>query len=260
MNRLTALHAGLALAGVTSLAAQTDDFQWRRTLTAGQTIEIVGVNGPIEAVGTGGREVEVRAVKTGRKSDPAEVRIEVVEHADGITICAVYPAPRRSPENSCRPKGKSRSNTRDNDVKVAWTLRIPAGVRFAGRTVNGDVTARDLSAPATGRSVNGSITIETSAWASATTVNGSISARMGSTDWEGDAEFETVNGAITLDLPANASMEVDASSVNGVMSTDFPLTIRGKWGPQRMHGSIGQGGRMLMLSSVNGDVSLRKSR
>ena len=27
-------------------------------------------------------------------------------------------------------------------------------------------------------------------------------------------------------------MEVSASTVNGSMTTDFPLTIRGKWGPR----------------------------
>ena len=188
------------------------------------------------------------------------MRVEVVEHADGVTICAVYPAPSRSPENECHPEGKGRSNTRNNDVKVAWTVRVPAGVRFTGRTVNGNVTARGLSAPAMAHSVNGSITLETTSWAAATTVNGSISARMGTTNWEGDVEFETVNGGITVDLPSSASLDVDASTVNGSMNTDFPLTIRGKWGPRRMHGAVGQGGRVLVLSSVNGNVNLRRAQ
>ena len=38
---------------------------------------------------------EVTATKTGRKSNPAEVEIRVVEHAEGVTICAVYPPARR---------------------------------------------------------------------------------------------------------------------------------------------------------------------
>ncbi|HEV8598909.1 MAG TPA: DUF4097 family beta strand repeat-containing protein [Gemmatimonadales bacterium] len=238
---------------------QPDEFTWRKALAAGKTIEIVGVNGSIDASGTSGREVEVVAVKTGRKSDPAEVRIEVVEHAEGVTICAVYPPGRRNEENECRPGGKGRMNTRNNDVNVHWTIKVPRGVLFTGRTVNGEVVARGLTAETEIRTVNGSITVETTSWASASTVNGSITARMGRTDWSGETELSTVNGGITIDLPTDASIEVDASTVNGSMSTDFPLTVRGKWGPKRMHGTIGQGGRSLSLSTVNGSMSLRRA-
>jgi DUF4097 and DUF4098 domain-containing protein YvlB len=101
--------------------------------------------------------------------------------------------------------------------------------------------------------------VDTTSWADASTVNGSITARLGSTNWRGDVELTTVNGGITVDLPASASMEVDASTVNGSMSTDFPLTIRGKWGPRRMSGTVGQGGRTLSLSTVNGSMQLRRA-
>lgn len=256
---ISALFALAALSGGPSKPVLIDDFQWKRVLAAGKTIEIVGINGSIDASGTGSREVEVVAVKKGRKSDPESVRIEVVEHPEGVTICAVYPSARQGKENECREGGRGRNNTRNNDVQVSWTIRVPEGVKFVGRTVNGGVVARRLTAEVEAHTVNGNITVETTSFASATTVNGSIDARVGRTDWRGDAEFETVNGGITVDLPAGASMAVDASTVNGSMSTDFPLTIRGKWGPRRMSGTIGQGGRTLSLSTVNGSMSLRRA-
>lgn len=256
---ISALMALAALSGgPSSTPVRIDDFQWKRILAAGKTIEIVGINGSIDASGTGAREVEVVAVKTARRSDPESVRIEVVEHADGVTICAVYPSARRGEENECREGGRGHHNTKNNDVQVAWTIRVPEGVKFVGRTVNGEVVARRLTAEVEAHSVNGDIAVETTSFANATTVNGSIDARVGTTDWRGDAEFETVNGAITIDLPPSANMEVDATTVNGSMSTDFPLTIRGKWGPRRMSGTIGQGGRTLVLSTVNGSMSLRR--
>src|ERR1051325_7944692 len=223
----------LILAGLTgspSHGRQGNEFRWHGALAAGKTIEIVGVNGSIDASG-GGSEVEVVAVKRGRKSDPAEVRIKVIEHADGVTICALYPPARDREENECRPGGKGHNSTRDNDVNVEWTVKVPRGVRFTGRTVNGDVVGRGLTAEAEEHTVNGSITVETTSWAGASTVNGSITARLGSTNWRGDVELTTVNGGITVDLPASASMEVDASTVNGSMSTDFPPPIRGQRGP-----------------------------
>jgi len=248
-----------ALTVLTAPSVQSDEFNWHRALAAGKTIEIVGVNGSIDASGTSGGDVVVTAVKKGRRSDPGEVRIDVVEHADGVTICAVYPSARRNEENECRPGGKGRNNTRNNDVDVTWTVKVPRGVRLTARTVNGQVVARGLGAEAELHSVNGNLTVETSSWASASTVNGSITARMGRTDWQGESELSTVNGGITVELPAGASMEVDASTVNGSMSTDFPLTIRGKWGPRRMNGTIGQGGRSLSLSTVNGSMELKKA-
>ncbi len=257
---ISALFALAALSGHPARPVRIDDFQWKRVLAAGKTIEIIGINGPIDASGTGGREVEVVAVKKARKSDPESVRIEVVEHPAGVTICAVYPSARRGEENECREGGKGRNNTRNNDVQVSWTIRVPEGVKFIGRTVNGEVVARRLTAEVEAHSVNGDITVETTSFASATTVNGSIDAKVGSTDWSDEAEFETVNGGITIELPASADMEVDASTVNGSMSTDFPLTIKGKWGPRRMSGTIGRGGRTLSLSTVNGSMSLKRSQ
>jgi hypothetical protein len=257
MLQLTTLLA-LASLGAAPTAARSSDFNWHKALAAGKTIEIVGVNGSIDASGTSASEVDVSAIRRGRKSDPESVRIDVVEHDDGVTICAVYPTPRGEEENECRAGGKSHMNTRNNDVEVTWTVKVPRGVRFSGRTVNGAVVAEGLTAIAQAHTVNGNITLETSAWGSATTVNGSITARLGRTDWTGEKEFSTVNGGITLDLPAEASLNVEASTVNGSMSTEFPLTIRGRWGPRRMSGVIGQGGRSLSLSTVNGGLELKK--
>ena len=87
--------------GAGALAAQ-EEFHWTGKVAAGQAIEIKGVNGGIAATGAAGGEVEVTAVKKGRKSDPAEVKVEVVEHAGGVTICAVYPSSTALP-TSARP-------------------------------------------------------------------------------------------------------------------------------------------------------------
>jgi len=259
MLHIAALLTVLASGPVPRLA-NAPDFTWHKALASGKTIEIVGVNGAIDASGSSGGEVEVSAVKRGRRSDPESVRIEVVEHEDGVTICAVYPTPRGERENECRPSGKGHLNTRNNDVEVTWTVRVPRGILFEGRTVNGHIVAEGLTATALARTVNGSITLETTSWGSAVTVNGSINAKLGRTDWTGDMEFTTVNGGIMLDLPAEASVDVDASNVNGGMSTEFPLTIKGRWGPRRMSGVIGRGGRSLSLSTVNGVLELRKGR
>jgi hypothetical protein len=238
--------------------SRTADFQWRGAVAAGATLEIKGVNGNVAAQPASGGEAEVTAVRRGRRSDPESVRIEVLPHAGGVTICAVYPSPDGRRANECGVGEEGRMNTQNNDVNVHFTVRVPPGVRFVGKSVNGDVEAEQLSGPVVLSTVNGSANFSTSSYGEATTVNGSIKGDMGSADWPETLEFTSVNGGVTLNLPADVSTEVRASTVNGDISTDFPLTVTGRFSPRRMNGTIGGGGRRLEIETVNGSVHLRK--
>jgi len=240
-------------------AQQSDTFRWRGALPAGRVIEVKGINGRVEAAPASGGEVEVVAEKRSRRNSTAEVRVEVVEHAEGVTICAVYPSREGDSPNVCAPGDGGRMNVRNNDVQVSFVVRVPAGVRFRGQTVNGGVEARDLTADVDARTVNGSIHVSTAGLVRAATVNGSITAVMGRADWSDGLEFKTVNGAIDLSLPAALSTEVEAETVNGNIQTDFPLTVTGRFSKRRLTGTIGGGGRELRLKTVNGSVIIRRA-
>jgi hypothetical protein len=250
--------APLAVGLLPVLAHGADSFRWQGRVAAGQTIEVKGVNGRIEAAPGGGSEVEVRASKRARRSNPESVEVRVVEHGGGVTICAVYPTPPGERANECAPGEGGRMSTRDNDVQVDFVVSVPSGVNFVGRTVNGEIEARDLPGDAEAHTVNGGVTVAAAGHTVARTVNGSIDARMGRADWTGEAEFSTVNGAITLSLPSDAAAEVDARTVNGAIETDFPLQVSGRVSRRRMNGTIGGGGRKLMLETVNGGIHLRR--
>ena len=187
------------------------------------------------------------------------MRVEVVEHADGVTICAVYPSRKSSQPNVCAPNGEGRMNVQDNDTQVSFKVRVPAGVRFTGRTVNGDVDAEGLGADVEAMTVNGSVKVSTTGLARARTVNGSINAAMGSADWSNELEFQTVNGGIELRFPANLSAELDAETVNGDIESDFPMTVTGRFSKRHVTGTIGGGGRELSLKTVNGSVQIRRA-
>src|SRR5262249_32283686 len=77
------------------------EFHWKGRLAAEQVVEIKNVNGEIEASSASGDEVEVTAIKSGEGSE--DIKIEVVPHGDGVTICAVYPAAWIGRENRCEP-------------------------------------------------------------------------------------------------------------------------------------------------------------
>src|SRR2546422_4294483 len=225
----------------TPLAAQ-GDFHWKGKIAAGKEIEIKGVNGDVRAVAGSGGETEVTATKRAKRSDPDEVKIEVVEHEGGGTICAVYPSEGRR-ANECRPGEGGHMSTRENDVVVEFTVHVPAGVKFVGKTVNGEVEAASLRGDVVASTVNGGIHISTSGYAEATTVNGSIAAAMGKASWTDGVEFRTVNGGITLDLPPGLSAEGRAQTGDGGIFTDFPLLVGGAVGPPGVPGADGGAGR-----------------
>lgn len=250
----------VAVAFAAPPTARAEDFRWSGSIAPGKVLEIKGVNGAIHATPASGGEAEVTAVKAGRRSDPAGVEVKVVEHGGGVTICAVYPSPSLGRRNECQPGEGGRMSTRDNDVKVEFTVRVPDGVRFTARTVNGEVEARGLTADAEVYSVNGSVSVSSTGLARAETVNGSVTAEMGRADWDGPLDIKTVNGSITVELPASASARVEASTVNGGIETDFPLTVTGRFGPRRVSGTIGGGGRDLNLETVNGAIRIRQGR
>lgn len=274
MRRMrTVLGLLVALAGGTaSLAsAQTDtDFTWNGNISRGKSVEIKGVNGDVEAVLASGSRVEVVARKHARRSDVAVVRVEVIEHDGNVTLCAVYPTPTRgyssrsrrdSGPNECRPGEEGRMNTDNNDVQVDFTVRVPQGVRFIGRTVNGRVDATSLKSDVEVYTVNGRIVVSTSGVASAETVNGSIDAAIGEVKGAEPLDFHTVNGSITLDLPKNSAAELRAEVMNGDITSDLPLTIQSSRNRgRRITGSIGSGGRTLYISTTNGSIRLRTGR
>lgn len=241
------------------IQSSSDEFHWSGRLAQGQTLEIKGINGSVRAEPSTGSETQVTAKKTGRRSDPKEVEIRVVEHSGGVTICAVYPSDNPGNANSCEPGENGSSHVRDNDVQVDFTVRVPQGVRFSGKTVNGDIETSALGSDVDAKTVNGSIKIAAAGVASAKTVNGSINASLGSANWTGALDFKTVNGGITLDLPSNTNAEVRADTLNGEISTDFQLTAQSRSDRRHLSGTIGGGGRELSLKTVNGSIHLRRA-
>ena len=259
MRATLALSTILVLAAaVPSAAQEAAPFDWSGRIAEGRTLEIVGVNGDIDVVASEDGRAHVRAVRSARRSDPESVRIEVVEHDGGVTVCAVYPTPRGAREpNSCA-RGGGNSSVNDNDVEVHFTVRVPAGVRFDGSTVNGGVEAQGLRSDVHATTVNGDVRVSTAGLAQASTVNGDISVRVGSGTLSRDLRFSTVNGSIELSAPAGLNADLEASTVNGEIESDFEVRVRGSIDRQSIRGTIGSGGSDLDLSTVNGRIRLRR--
>lgn len=252
--------AGVALSALLAGApAAAQDFEWTGAIVAGRSLEVMGINGRIEAGPASGGTASVTASKEAKGgSDPSEVTIDVIEHAGGVRICAVYPT-RDGGRTTCDEDGVH-GRIENNQVEVDFTVTVPTGVGFVARTVNGGIDARSLRGDVRAATVNGGVKVSGTGTVEAETVNGAIDATIGANAWTGTLALETVNGAILVTLPASTGAHVEAQTVNGGLTSDFPLTVSPgrSWGPRRMEGTIGQGGGTLTLETVNGRIELKR--
>ena len=233
----------------------SQDFRWNGSIAPGRAIEIKNINGSISAERAISGQVEVTAVKKSRHSDPNEVKIVAVEHADGVTVCAVYPSDDPAKPNECLHGKQGRNSVRNNDVNVEFTVRVPAGVRLTARSVNGKIDAQSLQADVEAYTVNGGVKVSTSESAQAHTVNGSIVVSMRQS--AKPSEFHTVNGSIALELAPGVGAEIAAECQNGRIESALPVVARGSLSNKRLAGTIGGGGAKLSLKTVNGSINIK---
>jgi hypothetical protein len=243
----------LALSG--AAFAETSPFHWRGSVAQGRAIELRSINGDIIVEGYDGSEVEVTASVADEPGASAPVAMRTVEHENGVTVCAVDP----NNAAACLPGSDVKEAPKGTGVRVDFTVRVPRGVGVIGRTVNGRVEAQKLDADVEAYTVNGKIYISTRGSAQARTINGSIFASLGNPFWRSNREFSTVNGSITLDLPAKTSTAVHAQTVNGRVMSAFRLRNVARMSEKVMDGLIGCGGSRLRLKTVNGSIAVRKA-
>src|SRR5215467_12086185 len=257
----------ISLAGSTPALAQGEkrtvfterDFHWPGHLKAGQTLDVINRNGAIDASAASGDAAASGTWKS--RDDENEPFVEVVEYADGVTICAVYA--REKTPGHCHRGGVSSESSgswwHGNRASINFDVQVPKGVRLNALTTNGNVTGHSLASVVEAATTNGNVDVSTSEWASASTTNGGIHVSIGNAKWSGELKERTTNGSVDVTLPASAEFTLEAGTTNGGIHTDFPITVQGSFNSKRLSGTVGAGGRDLRVSTTNGGIKLTKS-
>src|SRR5262249_319228 len=148
--------------------------------------------------------------------------------------------------------------TNNNPGEVHYILHVPQNARIDKiDLVNGPLTVQKLTGEIDANLVNGKVPAsELTGEADLATVNGSIEACYSSLANVREIKLKSVNGSIHLLLPQSPNADVDASVVNGSISTDFPLTVKGHLVGKSMSGTLGSGGVHIELNNVNGSIHL----
>lgn len=246
-----------ALQAQQGLGRDQEVWTWSGPLAPGQWARGHSINGSVRFEPSADNQVHIRAEKKWRRSDPSDVSFTLIRNETGLTICVL-----RHDRDTCSEDGVRSSRRGDdndnNDASADITIQVPRNVHVRAHTVNGGVRAEGMTGEVIASTVNGGVTVNTSGGpVSATTVNGSVNAEMGTAARE-PMRFKTVNGSVNVTLPEGTRADVDISTVNGGISSDFPVTIQGRWGPKNARGTINGGGETISISTVNGSVRLRR--
>lgn len=133
----------------------------------------------------------------------------------------------------------------------------------------GEVTAETVSGPLEARSLDGRLRFK-SVSGELTVVDGSTTALSAHSvsgemvldlmQMSGDLDLKSVSGDMTLRLPADASLRLDAKTVSGhLTASGFDEVIHdGKPGSNRLTGIIGGGGSELVAKSVSGSLTVMR--
>ena len=292
---LVALVALPALSGAQTLLGRNDSvYTWRGPLRAGALLTVRNHNGPIDVRPGSGAQVELRAEKRTRHGNFTDVAFDVETGSNGdVTICSTLRG-----NNPCDEERRRWSSDDDGrSVTVAMTLLVPRGaqVRVAtgngavsvervggevsastgnGRvnvlntdgavrvsTGNGDVVVREAKGAVRVTTGNGRVTVSTAQGpVEARSGNGDIDVRMTAVRPAEDMTFSTGSGDVRVTLPAGYNGELDATTGNGAISSDFDLKLEGRMTPRRVRATIGSGGARLRLATGNGGLELRRAQ
>ncbi len=269
----------LAPVALTILAAGADKKEFRYTVGAGAGISIVNDFGPVTVRPSSGNQVIISAT-------PRSSKVEVDSSQSG---------------NRVEARSHLLQRTGQDEGRVDYDVQVPADANLMLRSSNGTVRVEgingDVAVDADSSSVevngcNGHVRVRTASGPitlsnihnghiEATSVGGQVTLKQvsgavvtvnttaGAINYAGDFSeggeysLSSHSGNIEVSLPANASVDVTATSVNGAVENDFPFapkahpTIAITQG-RSFAGTSNSGASSVRLRTFSGKIRVKK--
>jgi hypothetical protein len=234
------------------------DFRWSKSLPAGQWVRIHNISGDVKVTAVDGDRIDVVGIRRGSGSfDEDDVRVDVHEGRDGVTICALWGA-----DSYCDDRGshiESHGEGRRRRGSVDFEVRLPRRLKLSANSVSGDVEVTGTGDEVRARSVSGNVRLARvrAPAVAASSVSGDVDADIEALTGQGNLRFTSVSGNVELQLPRSLDADFTMKTVSGELDSDFQLTVQGGMSRRTLNGRIGRGGRELYLTTVSGNVRLR---
>jgi len=195
-----------------------------KTGSGNQTID--GVSGPLEAE-TGSGDIKGSNIGGSVQATTGSGQIVMENVKEGV-----------------------RASTGSGDIRATG---VGGGVRAS--TGSGNVTVEQTGAgDARVNTGSGNIELKNArGLVHAKSASGSITAEGGGqSPWY----LETVSGNVSVRVPPNLGFSLRAHTVSGSISTNRPLTLQGTISKREITGKAGNGGFLLDVSTVSGDIHI----
>jgi hypothetical protein len=226
-------------------------FRWRGR--AGTTLELENVNGSIEATTTSEPDVEIVAEM--RDDDERTAGVVLTQTPSGVSFCV---RSERVSTPSC--EGHTRAS-HGRGAAVHVTVHVPAGLHLVARTVNGRVHVRGVIGRVEASAVNGQVLLEDVRDVRASSVNGKVQASFADGPLRGPVELFTVNGGVSVELPAGTDADLRADTVRGHVAIELPGATSDHGGRvSHVRLALGHGGHELSLRTVHGSIRVEERR
>ena len=236
------------------LASGKAQNEWTKTYTvsAGGQLEIINVNGTINASPAAGGQVEVRAERIAKASSDEAAqellkKIEIAETASADRVRLETKAPRQQ-------FGRS-------GHEVRYFVKVPKGLAVNFETVNGGVRLENLDGRVVASTTNGGVRGSgLKGEVKASTTNGGVEITMAAVT--GEVDLETTNGGIRLQLPRDVKANVEARCTNGGIGVEdgwdaFETTEKTR---RRVSGTLNGGGPRVSAETTNGGIRISATR
>jgi hypothetical protein len=253
------------------------------------TLHVEMANGPITITTAKTKEVSGKLTKRGVGADKeeAEKELEAIDfeykaNDDGKMVIKVIRKDGNKHWNSSGAEAQLTVPSTCKLVLITSNARIQATGKTQGTTVktsNASVTLKETLSEVDVNTSNGAVTCsDIFGVAHIVTSNGSVrlsgkqllldcKSNNGSITCRGDLQtgqhlVQTSNAHVTVSLPKDSSLNLDAVTSNSKINNDFGLSKKDKSNKNTIKGVIGDGdiSRTLVLKTSNGTISLKKDK
>lgn len=145
--------------------------------------------------------------------------------------------------------------SRRESYGVTYEIFVPRNTDLNLTAYNGGITIEEVSGNIRFDTHNGGVNLYGLAGdVMGETRNGGLSVELTGRRWDGRGlDVETRNGGVKMHIPEDYSAELETGTVNGHVSIDFPITVRGRIS-KRFRTTLGNGGPSVRVTTTNGGV------
>ena len=231
--------------------AATEEVRDSYQLAPGAQVSVSGINGEVKVEAAEGERAELYIVRSARQRRDLQRRRLTIEHTpERLEV-------RFERERASSFFGIFGSRPQERQTVV---LKVPRGVQFAAKDVNGRLEVGEIAGVVRVGGVNGRVVVSGAAGsARVESVNGNIELGLAKLNNEG-VSVKGVNGNVKLWFTGELNADVRVRGINGRIEPELPnLKVAGAARRGRLEGRVGAGGSPVEISGVNGNILLARA-